>query len=1285
MKYSSLSRSRRGAALIIALAIMVLVLALVVGILSRVSTERSAAGGYASSVSARLLADTAVQLVQAQIDTATSGGTSVAWTSQPGLVRTFDNTGVPVKSFKLYSDGNMQAAGALDPATEAAALVQWFQSPALFTDINMPVDTNFDGTPDTWPILDPSAAGVVEGFSINGAPVGKYHGIQNAAPMPVRWLYVLQDGQVVAPAASGAAALVAGASEANPIVGRIAFWTDDETCKINLNTASEGTFWDMPRFDTAAEKNLANFQPAKNEFQAYPGHPGTTSLSPAFPGLTREQIFTLVPRLENGGSMNGTVQVSDAEFAPLDKDRLYATEDELLFANNRAPSAGLDKSILERAKFFVTTTSRAPETNLFNLPRVACWPIHAVSNDNTRTPFDRLIAFCSTINGQPYYFQRQNAGDTTADFDAIPRNQTLYGYLSALNSRAVPGFGASLNAKYGDDGGQILTEIFDYIRGTNLYDGNLAKGYRFAAGANANAADSKTRLGYGQVLPIRIGSTKGFGRSLGLTEAGIWFICTADAENLRSNNLSKTWDEIIADSLDPKTLVVDKNLTLPGADSPGTPWDDRFLYRDPPDPITGLNRPQTKQIRVESAFLLETFTPMMGYAGLRPDVEVRISGLENLSIRGNADPVSLPPTPPATDPTPYGVGLGFPPESAQTESGAGRFILGKYSHDVNGGYPTGGNMGIWWTLDGRQIRARNGGRLPQGGKFSESSDGGTGYTKNRQYPFIGEPVTVTVTKTNPRIYFSGGTLTLTLLERATGDVLQTISADMPAGNFPAPVLYATGTASAYLPFWTFQNGGAGLVDDGGQTVDKGRFDGDFGGGSFFPILMDHDVQRSIVPGIDGEGADLRHWVLKDSIASNDPMRFVPHPLYHQNHRQANSFMEYGQGWYVHAFRRVSEYNTLSPGFAGKLANMTENYGVRNHPDTPLPVPAAQATGDWDNGLTNDADGPYINKPDEGNTYIHNSTPRVPYFESYGAEMFDVTNFFSPNRVMPSAGMFGSLPTGVARGRHWETLLFRRQPGHPNGPAQSGAFLNNPDYLWLDLFWMPVVEPYAISEPLSTAGKINLNQQIVPFAWLDRSTGMHAILKNEKVISVPNADVATYKTNGTGNYRRNIKIAETLLQMRQRFEDADGTGLHAFRSPAEICDMHIIPDDASPDTSSRAKLDDSMASYWASHALTGDNSRERIYTTLYPRLTTRSNTFTVHFRAQSLKKRQGSDPALWDDGKDMVTGDYRGATTLERFVNPGETGIPDYAADPDALPSLDSFYRWRVRSHRPFAP
>ncbi len=70
-----------------------------------------------------------------------------------------------------------------------------------------------------------------------------------------------------------------------------------------------------------------------------------------------------------------------------------------------------------------------------------------------------------------------------------------------------------------------------------------------------------------------------------------------------------------------------------------------------------------------------------------------------------------------------------------------------------------------------------------------------------------------------------------------------------------------------------------------------------------------------------------------------------------------------------------------------------------------------------------------------------------------------------------------------------------RPRDPKGPK---------DHLLLDLFTMPVVEPYAISEPFSTAGKINMNYQIVPFTYIDRSTGVKAVLNSELIARVPKA-------------------------------------------------------------------------------------------------------------------------------------------------------------------------------------
>ncbi len=64
--------------------------------------------------------------------------------------------------------------------------------------------------------------------------------------------------------------------------------------------------------------------------------------------------------------------------------------------------------------------------------------------------------------------------------------------------------------------------------------------------------------------------------------------------------------------------------------------------------------------------------------------------------------------------------------------------------------------------------------------------------------------------------------------------------------------------------------------------------------------------------------------------------------------------------------------------------------------------------------------------------------------------------------------------------------------------------------------------------------------------------------------MPAADYnAVYKNNSVdpslvlspNNYRRDLRIPQTLAQFQQRFDNSDGTGLFAFRTPAEICDIH----------------------------------------------------------------------------------------------------------------------------------
>jgi uncharacterized protein (TIGR02600 family) len=266
---------------------------------------------------------------------------------------------------------------------------------------------------------------------------------------------------------------------------------------------------------------------------------------------------------------------------------------------------------------------------------------------------------------------------------------------------------------------------------------------------------------------------------------------------------------------------------------------------------------------------------------------------------------------------------------------------------------------------------------------------------------------------------------------------------------------------------------------------------------------------------------------------------------------------------------------------------------------------------------------------------------------------------------------------VQRGLPWQTLLFNPKPEDPNHPGKASP----KDHLIADLFWMPVVEPYAISTPMATAGKINLNYQLMPFGaynqpYIQRATGLYAVMKSTRFLALPVGDSTTYKPLDYGgpnfintNRRRAINIAETLKAFEVRFQSGG-----FFRSASEICDMNLVPLE-----SGVTYTDSSMKTFWNNNKLTGDNLREKPYADLYSRLTTKSNAFTVHVKAQALKQTIAPNAAAdawatWDESRDMVLGEYRGSSIIERYIDP-TLPIADFATDASA--NLNDYYRFRT--------
>ncbi|MFV0416813.1 MAG: Verru_Chthon cassette protein A, partial [Chthoniobacterales bacterium] len=330
------------------------------------------------------------------------------------------------------------------------------------------------------------------------------------------------------------------------------------------------------------------------------------------------------------------------------------------------------------------------------------------------------------------------------------------------------------------------------------------------------------------------------------------------------------------------------------------------------------------------------------------------------------------------------------------------------------------------------------------------------------------------------------------------------------------------------------------------------------------------------------------------------------------------------------------------------------------------------SGDFDNGFGSFLDGPFINKPDEGMLRYRASGGGGG--RPYGSALWVQANgFFSPLRQIPSAVMFGSLPSGAKAKIPWRTLLFC-----PN-PADSGhkGFGDPADHLLLDLFRMPVVEPLALSGPASTDGKINMNYAIAPFSYIRRASSWYALLETLKVFAIPDGESASYKNTTNQHFRATLRwpvdIEETLSQFGTRFSAND-----IFRSPSEICSLFLVPEGET--LSSVSNL---STGFWSTRRLTGDNSREHPYAELYPKLTTQSNVYRVHMRVQVLPPSEDA-PGSGEDFKPLA--EYRGSRLIERYLDPKDPRFKKFggSVNPDE-DNLNALYQFRTLEARQFNP
>lgn len=1378
-------------ALVLVLSALALLSFLVVLVLTMARTEDRASKTSADIMDVRTLAEMPAQIVISQLRRATSElGTGFTWTSQPGLLRVYgtgstESAGRPTlfEAYKLYSSRQMVVVGAeFNAANEANAFPNWSASPALFTDLNAPIPlrpyTKMSGSDSTdessepdliYPILDPAALNGVEGFEVTstGAPNATP---SQPLPMPAVWLYVLKDGTVIAPnGGSGTTAEFASnaASERYPIVGRIAFWTDDESCKININSASEPAPWDAPRANSQLDRAYAEFQPARNEFHRLAGHPAFTALSPVFQSFGREggssspvtNAFTpmpeppgisspgnfqpnnsadaerfrdyvesnhrLLPRTADHtdsanrerGSGHGTQTPTEA--VTLKAERLYTTIDEMLFNTNRQAqkvsgdglqtSMTLTETDVRKARFFLTTHSAAPETNLFNLPKISLWPVQY--DDELRTRTDRLMAAAARMSGHDYFLQRKSAWNGQGDPGSsqsqsedlgLDRNRQIIGYLQDLTELAVPGYGGTLASKYGQrNRDQILVSMFDLVRwGVNIENADPDEGEAFHYLPPNGSATSGDPIGENSAVPSILAGeaspVRGFGRFPTITEVAVVFVAT-DAVTQQGGNGG------YADT------------------QPPDQWADK-----------------TRKLRL--FLILEPFVPVPGLPSCTPAARYRIQGLDKWKIKmetANGGTVEHPLFPDLKS----GAKLINRCISTGPQNGS-RIIEGMTSFNgISSQFlnPAGAPKGIGTGDEDDQFSFVS----------AEVDLGDQGVPQDGSIKLIGDAITVEI---------------LPGLGAVRDDqVVQTLRVPFPTeAEIPVPWLAVDNKKSAdelIREHFT-------LVKETNQATGQEEIRQH--------LILPGDVVRSVEvdPTLPWKG-DLRLLAAAGAYGSTPAAfpddttagvqgnpstwffppqsslkeRFEPKDQHGNLNRAHHSLRSGAYGEFQYYLPTGGDRPGIVQPKQPTLATAGMLVAGLAYPKTFIPAIPRMASpdgalnadglpGDWDNGPGLIEDGPYVSKPDYGNIATEKASFSAQalmggYFKRGGDSLPDEESLnFAPHRQISSAVAFGSIPTGVYPAlsstlppRPWQTLLFCPNPSSRTStpdvaaqPTDHVGFADPPDHTWLEFFWMPTVEPQPLSPGFSTVGKVNLNYQMMPYSWIRRTTALHGALRGVRITAIPSSAASALAAESGAHYKNPIEVTSqefryevNAIETLKGFEKERFAKGEVFRSASEICEMFLVPKrygepDRVGSTSQLSEHDygsakattgltyDQVLQWWHGQEgsvdafeATGDNTREAPYGQLYPRLCTRSNVFQVHYRVQLLRKSRATRADVWDEKKDQVAAEYRGSATIERYLDPNDRDIPGLITSWNSDRALDEFYRYRIVNRQPFVP
>ena len=433
LRVARLLGSARGSALVISLVFIILITIAIVGFVTTATLERKTVQSHYGRVQAALYNTMAVDVVASRITQATTG-TNSWWVSQPGRI----------------SSTPFATSSATSSSLNSGATAPWMTT---FVDLTSGASTA--AQEDISVNLNPGS--FTQGTGLLAADAAK--------SLPVRWIYIRKNGgQEV----SGTNAPAYDSSD--PIVGRYAYWTDDESSRININTATSSTT-------------------PESEAATHPSRVDLTTLSPLTAADIQNVRASRVNRL-----FNSVDEIRSVDSAPNAAAALFANKEALTHFNHSS-----DLNRFGEPRIVLTT-----QANLAG--GMPYFDILQGGKENTDPGIDASIdpAKVTALFAKLYpYFSKR-----ACDWGLVYPPQSNY-WSKTLAQKYDPRFVAG-----------IILNIIDYVRAVESAE-TLVLPLRAAFDPSTGVL-SYNVFGYGSAGSFGPNGLRGNSRRLHIVEMGLW-------------------------------------------------------------------------------------------------------------------------------------------------------------------------------------------------------------------------------------------------------------------------------------------------------------------------------------------------------------------------------------------------------------------------------------------------------------------------------------------------------------------------------------------------------------------------------------------------------------------------------------------------------------------------------------------------------------------------------------------------------------------------------------------